>query len=125
MPAKKPKPVDVVVGHNVRFQRLAAGLSQEALGAKIGVTFQQVQKYEKGTNRIGASRLTQIAEVLGIPIPLLFEGASTGASDGHNHTSARELLAEPRAFRLARAFSHISDVQIQRCIVELVERIAG
>ena len=68
MPAKKPKPVDVVVGHNVRFQRLAAGLSQEALGAKIGVTFQQVQKYEKGTNRIGASRLTQIAEVLGISL---------------------------------------------------------
>src|ERR1700692_4808905 len=102
MPAKVPSPVDVMVGRNIRLQRFATGISQEELGRRIGVTFQQVQKYEKGTNRIGASRLTQIAQALGVSVPLLFEGVSSAPSAAAAHSATSELLAEPRAFRLAQ-----------------------
>jgi predicted transcriptional regulator len=72
---RSPLPIDVLVGQNIRICRLQKGLSQGELGRRIGVTFQQVQKYEKGANRVGASRLTQIADVLGVPIPSKREGA--------------------------------------------------
>ena len=75
MAKRSPLPIDVLVGQNIRICRLQKGLSQGELGRRIGVTFQQVQKYEKGANRVGASRLTQIADVLGVPIPTLFDGA--------------------------------------------------
>src|SRR6266481_7102226 len=74
---RNPMPVDVLVGQNIRICRLQKGLSQGELGQQIGVTFQQIQKYEKGANRVGASRLTQIADTLGVPIPTLFDGAPT------------------------------------------------
>src|ERR1700740_1522580 len=77
MAKRAPQPVDVLVGQNIRICRLQKGLSQTELGERIGVTFQQIQKYEKGANRVGASRLTQIADVLGVPIPTLFDGAPT------------------------------------------------
>jgi transcriptional regulator with XRE-family HTH domain len=112
-----------MVGRNVRLYRMAAKLSQDELGRKIGVTFQQVQKYEKGTNRIGASRLNRISEALEVPIPALFEGVRSIPAS--RHTSLSELLTQPRSFRLARAFSGIADDEIQRCLVELIERIAA
>jgi transcriptional regulator with XRE-family HTH domain len=102
---------------------MAAKLSQHELGRKIGVTFQQVQKYEKGANRIGASRLNRISEVLDVPIPMLFDGASTASST--RTTPLSELLTKPRSFRLARAFSSIGDADLQRCLVELIEHIAA
>src|SRR5215831_9470217 len=84
MPAKKsskrPSPVDVTVGRNVRVWRMANGLSQAALASRIGVTFQQLQKYEVGANRIGTGRLVKVAAVLGVPIHTLFEGADTDPS---------------------------------------------
>ena len=77
MATRKPDPVDIEVGQRIKIQRLAAGLSQTELGENIGVTFQQVQKYEKGANRVGAGRLTQIARVLNIPVNAFFEGRET------------------------------------------------
>ena len=123
MARKEPNSVDKMVGRNVRLYRMTAKLSQDELGRKIGVTFQQVQKYEKGTNRIGASRLNRISEALEVPIPALFEGVRSIPTS--RHTSLSELLTQPRSFRLARAFSGIADDEIQRCLVELIERIAA
>lgn len=123
MARKEPNSVDKLVGRNVRLHRMAAKLSQQELGRKIGVTFQQVQKYEKGTNRIGASRLNRISEVLETPIPALFEGVRS--VPGARQNSVSELLAKPRSFRLAQAFSGIEDDELQRCLVELIERIAA
>ncbi len=118
----KPNPVDVAVGQNIRLHRIAAGLSQTKLGQKVGVTFQQIQKYEKGTNRVGASRLNMIAKALKTPLARLFDGVEGDSKDGSN-TAAR-LIAEPRAFRLATAFASISDSGVRRNIVQLVESIA-
>jgi transcriptional regulator with XRE-family HTH domain len=125
MKTKKSNSVDVVVGRNVRAQRLAAGLSQGALGEQIGVTFQQVQKYEKGVNRIGASRLVRIAKVLNIAIPVLFDGVEPPKGLGSSQGAVGEHLAEPRAMRLAKAFADVSNSRLRLSIVELVERIAS
>jgi transcriptional regulator with XRE-family HTH domain len=123
MANKAANSVDKVVGRNVRLRRLAAKLTQAELGREIGVTFQQIQKYENGTNRIGASRLSRIAEVLEIPVPALFEGV--GSIPGAGQSSLGELLMEPRSRQLARAFSEISDDDIQRCLMALIEQIAA
>jgi transcriptional regulator with XRE-family HTH domain len=129
MPAKKsPKrrtPMDVAVGINVRTWRLAMGLSQEQLARRLGVTFQQVQKYEAGANRVGTGRLVKVAGILGIPIAVLFDGAE-GA--GHSR-SLLVLIADKRAFRLARAFASIpqdtpENRTARETIVKLVEQIA-
>jgi len=123
MPKKKPNQIDVLVGRNVRLYRLHAKLSQTALGERIGVTFQQVQKYERGSNRVGASRLTQIATALGVPITAFFEGIK------HNPTTEAvemplDLLADAQALKLAKAFAGISDVALRRSIVQFVRQIA-
>ena len=123
MSGKAPNPTDVTVGKNIRFYRLAARLSQTALGDKIGVTFQQVQKYEKGTNRVGASRLSQIGAALGVPLIKLFDGVSA-SGDKASGRSPTELIAEPSAFRLASAFAEISNVALRHSIVRLVEDVA-
>ena len=81
MSVKRPDPVDVEVGHRIRIERLSRGLSQTALANQLGVTFQQVQKYEKGVNRVGAGRLTRIAEVLGVPVATFFSGKEMLDSD--------------------------------------------
>lgn len=119
-----PNAVDVTVGRNIRFYRLAAKLSQEALGAEVGVTFQQVQKYEKGRNRVGASRLNQIGKALGIPVIRLFDGVTSGSDASPGKKSPAELIAEPHAFRLAAAFADIANVELRLSIIQLVEQIA-
>jgi transcriptional regulator with XRE-family HTH domain len=119
---RSPLPVDVLVGQNIRIGRLQKGLSQTALGQCIGVTFQQIQKYEKGANRVGASRLQQIANALGVPIPTLFDGAST-ASHGSPDQSARHLLAKPHSLRLAQGFDQIKDGATRLAILHLIEGI--
>ena len=79
MSTKAPNPVDKYVGSRVRMRRIMLGMSQEKLGEALGLTFQQVQKYEKGTNRVGASRLQQISEILQVPVSFLFDGGPSGA----------------------------------------------
>jgi len=125
MATRKPDPVDIEVGQRIKIQRLAAGLSQTELGENIGVTFQQVQKYEKGANRVGAGRLTQIARVLNIPVNAFFEGRETldrVAQQGVE--SPLSLITHPHAFRLLQAYSTLTDGELRRSIVELVERVA-
>src|SRR5882757_2050353 len=78
---KQPNPIDIHVGSRVRLRRMMLGMSQEKLGESLGITFQQIQKYEKGTNRIGASRLQHIARVLSVPVSFFFEDAPGAPSD--------------------------------------------
>jgi transcriptional regulator with XRE-family HTH domain len=125
MGSKKPDLIDVEVGQRIRIQRLAAGLSQTELGQRIGVTFQQVQKYEKGANRVGAGRLTKIARVLNVPVSSFFDGREAidkVARQGFHSPLAA--MAQPYAYRLLRAYSTISDPELRQTIVEFVERVS-
>ena len=124
MAKRAPQPVDVLVGQNIRICRLQKGLSQTELGERIGVTFQQIQKYEKGANRVGASRLTQIAGVLGVPLPTLFEGTPT-AGQAVPEASARALLTHPHALRLLQAFDRISSEAMKNALLQMIESISG
>ena len=118
--AKRPSSIDIAVGRNVRIWRMAKGLSQAQLAHRLGVTFQQVQKYEVGSNRIGTGRLVKLAAILGVPIAALFDG--TEAADAAR--SLRALIADKRAFRLARAFAAIGNTTLRLSLVNLVEQIA-
>jgi transcriptional regulator with XRE-family HTH domain len=120
MPAKRPNPIDVAIGRNVRIWRMAKGMSQAQLAHRLGVTFQQVQKYEVGANRTGTGRLVKLAAILGIPIAALLDGA-----DGSDPSrSLLALVADKRAFRLAHAFAAIEDRSLRLSLVNLVEKIA-
>jgi len=126
MGSKKPDLIDVEVGQRIRIQRLAAGLSQSELAERIGVTFQQVQKYEKGMNRVGAGRLTKIARMLNVPVSSFFDGRETidqVALQGLDSPLAA--MAQPYAYRLLRAYATISDPDLRQTIVEFVERTAN
>jgi transcriptional regulator with XRE-family HTH domain len=126
MGSKKPDLIDVEVGQRIRIQRLAAGLSQSELAERIGVTFQQVQKYEKGMNRVGAGRLTMIARVLNVPVGSFFDGREAieqVALQGMDSPLAA--MAQPYAYRLLRAYANISDPDLRQSIVEFVERTAN
>ena len=128
MSVKRPDPVDIEVGHRIRIERLARGLSQTALANQLGVTFQQVQKYEKGVNRVGAGRLTKIAEVLGIDVSAFFgskEMAGSDAAKESGEASPLKLLTVSGAFRLLRAYGDIEDSNLRRAIVDLVEQISS
>ena len=101
-------------------------MSQTELAEKIGVSFQQVQKYEKGLNRVGAGRLNRIAEVLGIPVGAFFEAdASATLKDEDGKTSPLGMLAEPGAVRVLRAFTQLPDGPLRRAVLDLLEKIAG
>lgn len=125
MSAKEPQAVDLIVGRNIRLRRLSTGISQTELASKIGVTFQQVQKYEKGTNRVGASRLSRIAQVLNVPIAVLFDGGPKAGADDRSDESPLALLSEPQMLRVVRAFSKLTDSEVQRSIVALLENLVG
>lgn len=131
MSAKTPNPVDKYVGSRVRMRRIMLGLSQEKLGDALGLTFQQIQKYEKGTNRIGASRLHQIADILQVPVSFMFEGgpASSTGVDGMGEAPSpayvSDFLATSEGLALTRAFTKITDAKLRRSIVDLVEQIAA
>ena len=120
--SRKPLPVDVVVGRNIKICRLQRGLSQTELGRQIGVTFQQVQKYEQGTNRVGASRLSAIARVLGVPLVTLFEGSAATVHKGPEE-SISSLLAHPHALRLTKAFHRVARTEARLAIVHLIEAV--
>jgi transcriptional regulator with XRE-family HTH domain len=115
---RRPTSADREVGESIRAHRLLAGISQGELGRKIGVTFQQVQKYEKGTNRVGAGRLPQIAEILGVPIAALFKDhAGTGRIPV-------TLVTGTAAVKMLTAYAKITDRSVRRNLSELVDRIA-
>ena len=130
MSTKAPNPVDKYVGSRVRMRRIMLGMSQEKLGDALGLTFQQVQKYEKGTNRVGASRIQQISEILQVPISFLFEGGPSGTpnaegfGEGSSPAYISDFLATSEGLALTRAFTRISDAKLRRSIVEMVEQIA-
>jgi transcriptional regulator with XRE-family HTH domain len=124
MAGRGRNPVDILVGRNIRIHRLDQGLSQTELGKHIGVTFQQVQKYENGVNRVGSGRLFKISAVLGVPVSTLFDGAD-GLDDKSVNASPIAMLAEPYALRLLRAFSDICDPELRRSLVEMAEKFAA
>lgn len=115
--------VDILVGRNIRILRQDRGMSQTELGRQIDVTFQQVQKYENGTNRVGSGRLFKIASILGVPITAFFEGASQATSENAG-SSPVAMLAEPYVLRLLQAFCVLEDMDLRRSIVELAEHMA-
>jgi transcriptional regulator with XRE-family HTH domain len=121
MLTKKPDPLDAMVGAKIRVFRMHSRMSQTDLAEQIGVTFQQVQKYEKGMNRVGASRLSRIATVLGISVGDLFESSGGRPDDS---ASPFWLLTEPGALRVLKAYARTSDPRVRHAIAELVESIA-
>lgn len=131
MSAKTPNPVDKHVGSRVRMRRIMLGMSQEKLGEALGLTFQQIQKYEKGTNRIGASRVQQIGDVLQVPVSFFFEGGPTSAASAEGFGEApspayvSDFLATSEGLALIRAFTRIADAKLRRSIVDLVEQMAS
>jgi transcriptional regulator with XRE-family HTH domain len=122
MATRKSGPLDAIVGARISVLRVSRGMSQAALAERIGVTFQPVQKYERGAIRVGASRLSQIASVLDVSVGELFE--SSGAeSPGLN--SPVHLLAEPGALRVLKAYARTTSPRVRLCIAKLVESIAS
>jgi transcriptional regulator with XRE-family HTH domain len=125
---RKPDAVDVEVGQRIRIQRLESGLSQTSLAEQLGVSFQQVQKYEKGETRVSAGRLTAIAKILGIPVFTFFGAHDAGTierSDCGVAFSPLKLLTVPGALQLLRTFAEINDGKMRRSIVNVVENIAA
>jgi transcriptional regulator with XRE-family HTH domain len=119
----KANPVDAEVGQRIKLLRLNAGLSQTELGNRIGVTFQQVQKYERGQTRVGASRLSQIALSLNIPISEFFEPGKSTTKRRNLAQSPFELLSQPLALKLLQLFSELPNQSLRQSIVELVQNI--
>jgi transcriptional regulator with XRE-family HTH domain len=131
---RSASPIDHHVGARVRMRRMMLGLSQEKLGEALGITFQQIQKYEKGTNRISASKLQLISTLLQVPVAFFFEGlplpqsetaepAAAGPADGLSVAEIDSFLASRDGLALTRAFVRIDDPKIRRSIVALVEQI--
>ena len=124
---KGPHPIDIHVGTRIRMRRQMISMSQEKLAKKLGITFQQVQKYEKGANRVGASRLQAIASILGVPIAFFFEGSPGNGKmdDGPISDLLSDLLATKAGPALVKAFVKIRNPAIRRQIIHLVEAIAS
>jgi transcriptional regulator with XRE-family HTH domain len=133
-PGRKPNPMDIHVGSRVRLRRMVIGMSQEKLGEKMGLTFQQIQKYEKGTNRIGASRLHQLSMIMDVPVGFFFEDApahanrhmAAGAGFAESKTEAflLDFLNSRDGLELNRAFVKITDPKVRKRVVELVRALS-
>jgi transcriptional regulator with XRE-family HTH domain len=119
---KRAQKIDRVIGRNIRIHRLAKKMSQTELGDHLGVSFQQVQKYENGTNRVGSGRLYQIAAILGVHVSTLFNGGDR--TEKVKDPGLLDLLTEPQSVRLIRAFSRITDSTVRRSLVQLAEKFA-
>ena len=132
---KQPNPIDIHVGSRVRLRRMMLGMSQEKLGENLGITFQQIQKYEKGTNRIGASRLQHIARVLTVPVSFFFEDApgsvpmepagTEGMAESPSANYVVDFLSSSEGIQLNKAFIRIKDAKLRRKVIELVRAMAG
>lgn len=124
----KPDPVDVHVGERLRQRRTLLGLSQGEIGARLGLSFQQIQKYERGTNRIGASRLYRLSKVLGVPITYFFEDMSMEVAAASRHRAgviADDAIPTPREVRiLVRAYSRLPAAPVRRHIIDLIKAVA-
>lgn len=132
--ARRANPIDAHVGSRVRMRRMLLGMSQEKLGELLGLTFQQVQKYEKGVNRIGASRLFDLAHLLGVPVQFFYEDAPSGGTDvlaragfaeRPTETYVVDFLGSRDGLELNKAFVRIEDPNTRRAIVDLVRALAG
>ncbi len=128
MPKKQANPVDIVVGNRVRIRRMLIGMSQEKLGELLGLTFQQVQKYEKGVNRIGAGRLFDVSRILGVPIDYFYDGvAAQNQQEGFAEDSAppvMEFVSSGEGLQLSLAFMKIKDAKVRKRVLDLVKSLA-
>ncbi|MBW6423331.1 helix-turn-helix domain-containing protein [Rhizobium sp. XQZ8] len=128
---KKPNPIDIHVGSRIRLRRTMLGMSQEKLGESLGITFQQIQKYEKGTNRVGASRLQNISSILNVPVSFFFEDApgdqsgQSGMAEASSSNYVVDFLSSSEGLQLNRAFVKISDPKVRRRVVDLVKALAA
>jgi transcriptional regulator with XRE-family HTH domain len=124
---KRPNPIDAHVGSRMRMRRMMLGMSQEKLATAFGVSFQQVQKYEKGMNRMGSSRLQHAASILNSPVSYFFEGGADGPFESPNDLSPSyidDFVTTSDGLRLMKAFMRIRPT-LQRRIVALVNEVAG
>lgn len=119
--------VDKIVGANLRALRIARGLSQTALGEAVNISFQQIQKYEHGTNRVGASRLWQFCLVFNVGVSRFFEGLETGSPEPQSHYPEQRLafLVHPQGHQLAEAFLKLKDSQTERAVIDLCKALAA
>ena len=128
---RKSNPVDVHVGGRVRLRRMLLGMSQEKLGENLGLTFQQVQKYERGTNRIGSSRLYELSKVLDVPVSFFFEDAPGSPDDAAGFGESKptsyvvDFLSSSEGLSLNKAFVRIREPKVRKRIVDLVRTLAG
>ncbi|HAK63244.1 MAG: helix-turn-helix domain-containing protein [Pseudomonadota bacterium] len=131
MTRKSPDPVDVHVGSRVRLRRMLIGMSQEKLGEALDLTFQQVQKYEKGANRIGAGRLYRIAQLLGVPVQFFFDDAPgeaasvRGFSESDPAPMVMDFMHTAESVHLNRAFAGIKDPMVRKRLIDLARAVAG
>jgi len=130
LPKKHANPVDAQVGSRVRLRRMLIGMSQERLGELLGLTFQQVQKYEKGVNRIGAGRLFDVARILGVPIDYFYESVasqlvgSRSISEEEVAPPVMEFVSSGEGLQLTLAFMRIKDVKVRKRVLDLVRSLA-
>lgn len=128
---KKPNPTDVYVGSRIRLRRNMLGMSQESLGERLGITFQQIQKYEKGTNRVGASRLQAISSILNVPVSFFFEDqpnqpdVSRGFAEDASGAFSLDFVGSAEGLQLNRAFVKIADPKVRRKIIDLVKALGS
>jgi transcriptional regulator with XRE-family HTH domain len=127
VPGRGPDQIDKYVARRIRMRRIMLGLSQEDVASTLGLTFQQVQKYEKGVNRISAGRLLSLAQMLEVPLPYFFEDAP-GTGHPNNKTCrpshTTELLTTRTDIEMAQAFARVRKARVRRCLVAFVEAIA-
>src|SRR5215470_12253638 len=116
---KRSNAADSKLGESIRAHRLVAGMSQSDLARKLGVSFQQVQKYEKGTNRVGAGRIPLIAEIFGVPISALYKDHAQTES-----AVPAKLITDPTVVKLLTAYAEIRDRSVRRDVSELIDRLA-
>ena len=131
VPKKQANPIDTQVGNRVRLRRMLIGMSQERLGELLGLTFQQVQKYEKGVNRIGAGRLYQVAHILGVQIGYFYEGIieqhleNAGCAEEVPAPPVVEFLSSGEGLQLSLAFMKIKDTKVRKRVLDLVKSLGG
>jgi transcriptional regulator with XRE-family HTH domain len=129
MAKRNANPIDVHVGNRVRMRRMLIGMSQEKLGDQLGLTFQQVQKYEKGSNRVSASRLFQMSQILGVTVQFFYDDMpgsisgvpSTGFAENKNGALIMDLISSAEGLQLNQAFIEIKDADVRRRIIDLVK----
>src|SRR5882757_9276777 len=123
---KQANPIDIQVGNRVRIRRMLIGMSQERLGDLLGLTFQQVQKYEKGVNRIGAGRLFEVSRILNVPVDFFYEGVSDAASGANEVDGApvMDFVSSGEGLQLSLAFMKIKDAKVRKRVLDLVKSLA-